>query len=64
MPSADTAVTTASPTHSELKLYPGAITAANAALDRPLPNQWRVVATHDAEGDPITYELFVDIFAA
>lgn len=60
---ADAAVTTAAPTHSELKLYPGAITAANVALDRPLPARWRVrVAVADA--DSLTYELFADIFAA
>jgi hypothetical protein len=60
---ADAAVTDASPTVSQLKLYPGAITAANAALDLPLPNRWRIVATH-ADADSITYELFADIFAA
>lgn len=59
----DAAVTTAAPTGSELKMYPGAITAANAALDRPLPNKWRVVCTH-GDADSITYKLFAVLFPA
>ena len=58
---ADAAVTTAAPTASNLKLYPGAITAANAALDLPLPKKWRVVVTA-GDADSITYEVFADLF--
>jgi hypothetical protein len=60
---ADAAVTTAAPTASDLKLYPGAITAANVALDRPLPSKWRVVVTH-GDADSITYKVFATIFPA
>lgn len=57
----DAAVTDANPTVSQLKLYAGAITAANAALDLPAPKKWRVIATH-GDADSLTYELFVDLW--
>jgi len=56
------AVTTGSPTHKELKLYPGAITASNLARDFLLPRKWRVVATEGTPGNSLTYKLFCDIF--
>jgi len=58
----DAAVTTGAPTLSQLKLYPGAITSANNALDLPAPKKWRVIVTH-ADADSITYELFMDLWA-
>lgn len=57
------AVTDANPTHKQLKLYPGAITSANAALDRPLPSKWRVKATA-ADADSLTYKFFADLIPA
>ncbi len=60
---ADAAVIDAAPTVSQLKLYPGAITAANVALDLPLPTKWRVVATH-LNAASMTYKLFAVIYAA
>jgi hypothetical protein len=55
------AVTTGSPTHKQLKMYPGCITSANLALDYPLPKKWRVVATEGTPGNSLTYELFADL---